>query len=297
MQPCKLEDILSLNHQGIHNFSLGCLDSYFELFDEIQRETALFDLSGILVLRKAKKVYVFSALADKQLLQELQKEYITYSIGSLELEKGSKFVEVVYDLDQVLDPKSYPNKKKRFNRIVYPFKQIEKLGIQCSSCYDLAAVEALHDSWVAYKLSLPSTYQIMFPRKRYIRCVEKCLEGSKIPGLQYRGFFYTWDKPEEKIVLDQSDMLLSVRIVAIQDDWAFDLANFTGTWFGPSQVSNYLDIDVLKQLRDVGVKKFNCGAALNKGLETFKTHYPSSEAVSFKYSSTKKERREAKKLF
>jgi len=286
MRLCSLEDVLSLDSQGVHNFSLGCLDSYFGLVDEIQQETALFDPSGILVLRKAKKVYVFSSVANKQQLQELQKEYIIYSISKLDLEKGSKFIEVVYDLDQVFDPTSYPNKKKRFNRIIYPFKQIEKLDIHCSSSFDLAAVADLHDKWVEYKLSLPSTYQIMFPRKRYIRCAEKCLVGSSIPNIKYRGFFFS-----------MAGKLLSVRIVAIQDDWAFDLANFTGTWFGPSQVSNYLDIYALKQLMDAGVKKFNCGAALNKQLEAFKTHYPSSEAISFKYSSTKKELRNAKKLF
>jgi len=286
MHVCNLEDIITMNSQGIHNFSLGCLDAYFGLFDELQQETALFDPSGILVLQKAKKVYVFSSSADLSTLKELQKQYIIYSIPALQLEKGSKFVEVVYDLQAVFNPTSYPNKKKRFNRIIYPFKQIEKLNIHYSSSFDLAAVEALHESWVEYKLSLPSTYQIMFPRKRYIRCAEKCLVGSSIPNIKYQGFFFS-----------MAGILLSVRIVAIQDDWAFDLANFTGTWFGPSQVSNYLDIYALKQLMDAGVKKFNCGAALNKGLEAFKTHYPSSEAVSFKYSSTKKELREAKKLF
>ena len=285
MQLCRLEYLLCLDSRGVHNFSLGCLDNYFELLQEIQRETALFE-SGVLVLRAAKKVYCFSSAVDPKLIADLQKQYIVYSIDPLPLEKGSKFVEVVYDLHEVLNPASYPNKKKRFNRIIYPFKQIEKLGIVCSSSFDLAAVEALHDSWVEYKLSLPSTYQIMFPRKRYIRCVEKCLAGSQIPNVRYQGFFFCL-----------AEKLLSVRIVAIQDTWAYDLANFTGTWFGPSQISNYLDIYVLKQLNDVGVQKFNCGAALNKGLESFKTHYPSSELASFKYSSTKKEIREAKKLF
>lgn len=68
---------------------------------------------------------------------------------------------------------------------------------------------------------------------------------------------------------------------------AYDLAFFQNPEVTISNVSNYVNIFLLKKLYDSGIKKFNCGSSLNANLKKFKCHYPSNEKISYKYSQVK----------
>ncbi len=263
----------------IHNFSLGCLDAYFCLSEDLQTGQTMVAGSQeqILVMSRRKKVYVYKTdgltAEDLAMLRQLQASCVVYSPAPIDLPREGKFSEVTYTVSQIIDPASYPDKKKRYNRLTYPIKWMRDNQVKVlPEPNDVKEVEALHDQWVEQKLADPATYQIMFPRKRYIRCVERLLQHPA--DINYRGFFFYL-----------GDKLSSVRIISVENDWGYDLANFSRFWDSPSQFSNYCDAYVLIEcLKGIGVQRFNCGAALNKNLKLFKSHYPYELAVSYMYS-------------
>jgi hypothetical protein len=235
------------------------------------------------------KTFVFKKnQRDFNLLREKQKKGPVYSLVPLPLEKGSKFVEIGYDLEKVFDRRSYPKAKKRHQRIVYPFKWLDGKKIEMSALTerDMGEVGKLHDRWVERKLEDDKVYKIMFPNRRYIRCCEKLFDGldertllpvPKLNLADYKGFVFR----------DAQGEICVVRVVSIQKDGAYDLAFFGNTWDAPSQLMNYCDIYVLKELFDMGIRIFNCGAALNKHLRMFKSHYPHFKIESYMYSRIK----------
>lgn len=286
-----VDQLRRFSTRGVHNFSLGCLDAYFHLIEDLAAGKAfiLGSSDGILVLSRRKKVYCFEASEDSdlQLLRYLQKEASIYSLQSIGLSGERKFSEVYYDLDEVLNSKTYPNKKKRYNHLTYPFRWMKnnEVEVRVSTDFEVESirseVETLHSDWVSHKLEDGKTYRIMFPQKRYLRCFERLVacQRDRTSGISYIGYFF-FLKGE----------LVSVRVIFIdrKSDWGYDLANFTNTWSSPSQISNYFDVYALSLLRKEGIRFFNCGAALNKYLQTFKTHLPSHILESFAYSRSKK---------
>jgi hypothetical protein len=284
------EKIITIRAQvrpELHTTSLGCLDAYFHLVEDLDRGKAeiLGSDSQILVLQRRHKVYVFRpdtlVQSDLDLLADLQASCVIYSSSPLPLPKENAFKELAYHLPTVFDPASYPNKKKRHARIKYPFTWLEKQGVEVlASPRDEEEVKQFHDRWVKHKLADPKTFKIMFPHKRYIRCFERWKAG--VAGIEYRGWFFYLN-----------DELVSVRIVSIEGEWTYDLANFTNVWSAPSQLSNFCDVYALRDLFHLwGVYNFNCGSVLNKNLRTFKSHFPHEMVTSYSYSKIKKQSEE-----
>ena len=119
-----IEQLFFFNNKGIHNFSLGVLDSYFYLWEKIYKgEVFQHEFRILYIQHKTRgKTFVFET-NDKDiiLLKELQHLSTIYSIGKTPfLENESKFKEVGYNLSEVFSPTSYSNAKKRHQRITYP---------------------------------------------------------------------------------------------------------------------------------------------------------------------------------
>jgi hypothetical protein len=224
------------------------------------------------------KTFVYQhAPEDRAALELLQRLGAVYSISEIPgLEKGSKFKEMAYDFDRVFDPASYPNAKKRHSRIRYPFIWLEKIGarMEVLAAEHFDEVAALHERWVARKLADPKTFQMMFPRRRYLYCCEKALRRvPALPGPQYRAWVWRLEGD-----------LVAVRVVSVERGGGYDLANFGAFWRTPSNFMNMINVQVLRMLHDEGVKRFNCGASLNKTLTQFKNHYPNEYVVSAMHS-------------
>lgn len=265
-------------YEGIvHNFSSGCLRCYFYLDTVLGRSQAhLFhdDTLLSLVVRGRRKTYVYNVEnIDQDRVSFFQQTGPVFSLQSLPwLPKERKFIEIAYDLDVVFSPTSYPNAKKRHQRITYPITWLQKNNIQISPLLPkhMQDVKKLHDAWVQNRLKQPTTYKIMFPTGRYMHCCKLALEN------QYndlRGFVFT-----------QNEIILAVRIIAIQYNNAFDLAFFGNIWDTPSQLTNYCDILSLKLLQNEKIHFFNCGNELNKRLRVFKQHLPSFNVISYIYA-------------
>lgn len=263
-------------HRGVHNFTYGILETYFKLSnlsdDNIWFNGNVLVLSG-LPGRAGHKSWVYD-IADIGLLRGLQTKGPVYSINKIGLPKESKFKELTYDLTTVFAASSYANAKKRAKVLTYPrnWMKNNEISVETNTKLDLAEVVLLHDEWKKYKLSLPATFKMMFPSKRYYNCVEI---GLRDPD-RYTIFS----------AYNSEHGLVAVRVLYVDKAFAFDLANFCCSWRLPSNFSEYFNSYTMRLLYDKGVKLLNCGASLNKELSAFKKHWPHSELISYAYGRT-----------
>ncbi len=224
----------------------------------------------LLLASHTRRLFVFGYEADDvEAVDQHSKRFPIYSAVKLPLEKERDFVEVVYDLDVVFDGASYPNSKKRHQRIKYPFTWAANHGLEICDCYTDSLLK-VYEEWVRYKRADPKVYQIMFPDARYRRCINDAHNNPL--DLDYK--IYT---------IYYQNALVGGRVIQIDSQRAYDLAFFTLFWKIPSQVVEYANAMVMNKLRAIGVKFFNCGAASSSKLEVFKTHYPHSKVMSMAY--------------
>lgn len=273
-----------LDNRGVHNFSLGCLDAYFYLGQYLEDGRAFLYKDRILILPARTGGYkVFAYKTDPEdlpVLRELQKVAIIYSIDPIPgLPKGSSFHEVAYDIAEIFNPNNYKNTKKRYAALKYPFNWLSSHGmtVEPLSFDNEAECAALHEKWVEHKLADPRTFQMMFPRRRYQLCVEKATGTAPNPlGVVYKGYAVRLD-----------GQLSVVRVLHISGETAYDLAFFANTWDSPSHSVNYINTFLMRDLLDSGIRFFNCGASLNKNLQTFKEAFPNYSVESFMYRREK----------
>ena len=292
-----IEQLFLLDNKSIHNFSLGVLDSYFYLSEKIQKkEVFLFENRILYIKSKSRgKTYVFTwRNEDEALLKKLQIISTIYSINQIPFLTGkSKFKEIAYTLSTVFNPKTYPNAKKRHQRIHYPLTWLVKNNMQVEKITtdNINEVSELHKKWVNYKMNQLSTFRMMFPTGRYLRCCKRCIFNEEIDILQSHEIVLLEKNPltYKGLIFKIKGELVAIRVFYIEKLLAFDLAFFTNTWDTPSQISNYIDIWCLKELYDKGINILNCGASLNRSLKIFKTHIPSKTIESYMYSKIKGE--------
>lgn len=264
-------------HSGIHNFSFGTIDAYFYLTQAKVAEWASDRVLHVATAHGQHKTWAFAAAESALLkLEELQRLGPVYSQLRLPLRGESKFQELAYDLDEVHSPASYPSKKKRYQRLTYPRRWLEQhnFEVQVLSISHIQRIRSLHERWCAWKLEQPQTYRMMFPNRRYYEC---CLRASLGEGLGYRGF----------AAVGPGDQVVAARVVYIEENVAFDLAQFCASWELPSNFAEYFASVTMAQLWDDGIKLLNCGASLNKHLSSFKSHWPHTYVSHFAYSRQK----------
>jgi len=274
MNATLLAEIEKLDGRDVHNFCWGTLDTYFYL---TAPKTQVELIDDLLVIRNTPggkmKAFDFStADSISPAFRKVNKEMPVYTITKKEAIKGTKFLEMAYDVKQVLAPESYPNAKKRYKRLTRPLTILQSTGIEIRALRraDIMAIKRLHDAWVNYKMAQPATFKMMFPKARYMRCAAIALDFDDY--LTYGAF--------------QEDRLLFVRILYQQDHHAYDLAFFGDTWDRalPGDLAESIALKVLLDLQARGIETLNCGASLNKNLHAFKAHWPSYEVISYAYA-------------
>lgn len=276
-----------------HDFSLGSLDGYFRLFEDLETKKTFFTGSDnqILVMKRRKKVYVFNVESlinsDLEYLRALQKNGIVYSAVKLPLPEESKFTELIYDISHILDPISYKNSKQRNRKIKRPFNWFNRNKIEiCEKPKSIEEVRSLHIEWVERKLKNPKTFKIFFPEKRYIYVFERFLDNPN--NINYKGMFFYGN-------LNGKDELLSFRIISQKDNRGYDLTNIARYWCDPN-VSNHCHIVGLKYLYDnFGIEYFYTGRIMDARSGEFKMAYPHTLKEGYSYSRIK-QNVETKKL-
>jgi hypothetical protein len=263
-------EVQAAGHQRIHNFCVGSLTCYFSLTSAQARfQGSILIIDGLRGSTRLRS-FVFSGDYDVKLLTELQQAGPIYSIDPVLLSKQTKFKELAYDLDTVFNPDRYPNAKKRAKRLRYPFTRLDSEGIEIRLLLpaDLPAISALHKAWCDWKLAQPTTYQMMFPKRRYIACMEQALSQSE----DYWAFGAF-----------KEDKLLAARALYIEKECAFDLAHFSAAWETYNDFSEHFALATMHELHRRKITYLNCGASLNSRLSAFKSHWPHIEVISYAY--------------
>lgn len=253
----------------IHNFCYGTINSYYQPISEEFNDSYFLITSKY--SKNRNKMFVYKS--DKT---DDVKHDILYSL----FKPGNKKVEICHNLEELFDSSTY-QRKKRYNTIIYPFNWakrndliIKKIGEE-----SFQQVLDLHEKWVKSKLSDTRTFQIMFPKKRYLKCFIDSFDNKNY--LSYGAFL--------------GDTLVSVRVLYIQFEWAFDLAFFTDYEI-KSQLTNFVDVLILQDLKNIGIKFLNRGVELNKGLKQYKTQFPYFD-VNFYEKKCEKTEWENQQLF
>lgn len=264
-------NIVSLNHYNFHNFAFGTLKGYYHLdtADEV------IISNNVLYIRNRNlcKTWVYNNYKDINIdLAEFQELGVIYSQKELPLkglQKSSHLLEVEYNLQKVLDPASYKNKKKRYQRITYPELFLRKNDIIVEVLKDPYKVKDLHEAWVNIKLSQAKTFKIMFPKKKYWNCINLIKEKDFV------GFAAKHD-----------NNYLAAAVFYLEGKSAFDLANFHGYKVnGLAECFNFVIMQKLHKQYNIDV--LNYGAYLNTGLGEFKEHWPSTLRKYYIYDKLK----------
>lgn len=214
----------------------------FSLFSDKQDNTVFADPATDL----PKDAYLKKAIFAAALFEQLK---TTHNIQT--------YKEVLYVLNEVFDPSSYKNSKKRHKTLVYPFKWMisNNFYIKELKEIDIESVTKLHEEWKAELFKNEKMFRILFPSARYMRCFKYSvgIERTKLTYLPL-GIFQR-----------DSKELCAVRVVGIEGSNAFDLAFFGK--HAPSQFMNYAEVVTLARIKDMypNVEYFNCGAGLVGG--------------------------------
>ena len=278
--------LAGLENHGVHNFSIGCLDAYFYLGEYIAADKAFLYRDRVLVMPSRTggwKAFVYEyAQEDLPALQLLQKEGIIYSLNPIPgLPKQGKFQEMAYDLRVVFDPASYPNTKKRKNKIRHPLTYIKNSGfsVEPVAAGNLKECEALHEQWVEHKLADERTFQIMFPRRRYYRCAERAAMGfvGGLNGVRYEGLAFRFE-----------GRIVGVNIMAVEKDRSYGLAMFGNIWDPQfNRLMNATDLWYMRKFLDEGIFFYNAGTTVNSDHKFYKERYPHFIVESYMYSRIK----------
>lgn len=282
----EIGQLAELDNRGVHNFSLGCLDAYFYLHEYVQEGRAFLYRGRVLVLPSRTggwKSFVFRyAQADLPALMELQKVGIVYSLDPIPgLPNQSKFKEIAYDLNVVFDPASYPNTKKRKNKIRHPLTYIRIGGfvIEPVCQENLGECRRLHDLWVDHKLADERTFQIMFPRRRYYRCAERAAMGvlEGLAGVSYEGRVFRLEGE-----------VIGVNIMSVEKKRSYGLAMFGNTWDPQfNRLMAATDLWYWRKFLDEGIAFYNAGTTVNADHKSFKERYPHFIVESYTYGRVK----------
>lgn len=208
---------------------------------------------------KTKEKYIVNSLSDKEFIGEVIKSY--------KFNGSSKSIEILYDLEEVFNKKKYENKKKYQNRIKSPLTLISKLNltIEEATLNDFNEIKILHDEWVDKKLSDPRVHKISFSKTRYLNCVRVSLERPQ----SYRCY-----------VFKHNNRINGCRVIAIENDVAFDLAFFSRFW-ETSQLTEAQNILSLQYMLSNNIKYLNTGLA-SGSLKNYKKQYPHYEVYVYR---------------
>lgn len=261
----------------VHNFTPGCLVAYAYL-DTVLSSTHSLNVTKdfiSFVVRGRRKTFVYAPKFRKiKQLQSFQKEGVIYSLNRIPLQKEKKFIEILHELPIIFNRDSYSSAKKWNKKITNPLNWA-KINLTCSSITksNFEEINVLHTDWVNHKLNQESTFKMMFPKKRYIRCCDIAYRNI-IDGMT--SFIFTY---QSKIV--------AVKVFYIKNATAFLLASFGNTWGMKSQIMNITNVYSFYLLYESGITKVNTGSITDKNAKIFKQHLPFKECISYMYSQIK----------
>lgn len=258
----------------VHDFAYSVMYTYKDLPKLISKGAVRVTDEGISLTPTVRNrdFYFFQHPAQSRLLQARHDGFRCMLIDKVEGLSGFvKRNETIYNLENVFNPSSYSNAKKRRQRIKYPFTFLDRENIQVSSLLPSELPEAivLHDAWVATKMADEKVHRISFPIARYRRCTQYAFHDSEV--------FKTYK------ARDDNGKLIAVRVIGYEDHRAFDLAYYSDFQNMKSQLTEYLNVAFMKEMLDDGIVTLNAGLSSEKGLKQFKNHLPNETLISYQW--------------
>ena len=207
---------------------------------------------------------------DIEIVKVCREEGYVRSPYDLKIGNFSRHAEVVHNLESVFSPESYKNSKKRNQRIHQPLKVISENNIELRKLGsdNVADIDAFCETWTALKLENPKVFKMMFsnPNKHIKMAIEDGQFG------EVWGYFI-------------DGKMCNLQLFSVEDDVAYSLYNVTTRDKElDSRINAACYLHIMQHLKNLGVKEWNVGLALNPSLSAFKHHYPHEDISYFHYS-------------
>lgn len=259
----------------IHEYQAGVIYAYKDLQKLITQKNILFFKNGDFCI---KDDYFCTQQKTKEEIQQLLKVKNVNAISFYPELKPVKRCEVTYRLSEVFSRESYENRKKYYKLVRRGFNIFEREGFSVRELTrnDIAQAKNLHKRWIDYKLENYRLYRIMFPEKRYERCLLASFDEEMQRRIHTVGVF------------NGGGRILGFRTIYVNGTNAYDLAYITNRECEITDFSEFFEITTLGFFRDkYSIEYFNCG--LSEGdLKRFKKHLPNREIMYYRYKKIEK---------
>ena len=243
----------------VHEFQAGVIYTYKALQKVSKNVTSFFSNAFCI-----KNVLYDISMTEEEFAIEICKNDIL-STKLYSKYKPEKRIEVCYDLNKIFERSSYAKSKSYYKSVARPFNICSRYNftIRRLNQNDLKSAKNLLYKWIEIKLSDPKVFRMMFPEKRYERCLDCSISlpywcNNKNGSIENCGLF------------DNENNLLGFRIVYVLGSNCYDLAYITNREYGLESFSEVFEAATLKYIKDTfNVTFFNCG--LSQGdLKSFK---------------------------
>lgn len=246
----------------IHDLSLGALLTYHKIKDLEAKDKVVYNPNSIVMNKTKSKTDIFiyndtGVPHDVHMHPQEVRTVINSPVPLPQYKLKSKQKEVVYDLSTIAEHTG----KKKYHSYIKPIRIIEQRPDLDIKLHDFEAagrpsLKAIHDEWVKYKLSLPTTHRITFPTARY----RNTIDLDEVPAYQKAIYI--------------RGQLYGFIVFSVENGVAFELSFVSHYWKPEFQILNglnqYIFSYCLIQLAKQGVSYVNSGFALNKRLSIFK---------------------------
>ena len=258
----------------IHDFSLGSLFAYHKVLKLNEEDRVHFDENYIHIKgQKSDELIVYKQTSKLEgIINDIEpeKKLLVSCATTIPIlpKYKSKHEEVFYQLEQI--PTQTGNKLYHsFSKPIAIIQNRPDLGITLEDIAGQAGLEDLHNEWVKYKLSLPTTHRISFPTARYRGTLQELYIPRYAKAIYIKGQLYGF------------------IIFSLENEVAFELSFCSLFWKPEFKILNGLNqylfsyclIDMMKS----GIRYVNSGFVLNKNLKIFKQTSQTSNSV-FRYT-------------
>ncbi len=215
------------------------------------RDGSVILLDGAIVYLKSATVVLY-----KDILYEFPTGFQIKTPFELPYRNRKKLKEILYRLPDIFERSMYRNSDAFRNRMRY-LKKLEKAGYAERDVTrdNIGDAVKVHDEWVRYKLSLPSTFKKSFPKAKYISMLRNCMNARLFPYKALVG--YIGDEP------------VSLTLYLIWRGMVYSLIGISKYW-EHKHLSEGVFLYQARKLLEDGHEYVNVGYEQNRGIGNFK---------------------------
>ncbi len=269
-RPLSLREVVKSFPETNYLVSFPVIALYYDLLRFLERRSVVF-FDGLVCLLEKKTLLLYGGEYDLSGFEG----WTVKSAQRLPFKGGRKYVETLYCLDQVLDPSSYPKRKHRKKKLLYPLRRAEREGVEIRDLGEEWLVKAveLSERWEEYKVSSGKVYVRGFPKGEFRRMAERFFLLRKL-GIVNGYMFGVFVK--EKPYYIGIDVFLSPETV-------YGVAGFSLSFDFDRSFGNEAFLLECAFLHERGHRRLNVGFSTDKTVREFKEKWVHESRVSYQY--------------